>query len=157
MTEVNPRVGQIVETQDGRQGIVRYSGPIKVASGQWLGLELSDDTGKNDGSVQGERYFQCPPRHGIFVRKEAIVGVVKPAASSQWPNGATPTANGAGAKPRPSGVMPADVARKRQSLMSAGPGSSPGSRLSVRVRSIRRWQSITLTSCLVSDQVSYET
>lgn len=135
MANVNPRVGQTVETQDGRQGIVRYSGPIKVASGEWFGLELPDDTGKNDGSVQGERYFQCPPRHGIFVRKEAIVGIVKPAASAQGPNSVASTANGSATKPRPSGVMPADVARKRQSLMSAGPGSSPGSRLSVRVRS----------------------
>ena len=140
MADVNARIGQTVETQDGRQGIVRYSGPIKVASGEWLGLELSDDTGKNDGSAQGERYFQCPPRHGIFVRKEAILGIVKPASSAQRPNGATPTANGSAAKPRPSGVMPADVARRRQSLMSAGPGSSPGSRLSVRVRSMQRPQ-----------------
>lgn len=140
MADVNPRVGQTVETQDGRQGLVRYSGPIKVASGEWVGLELPDDTGKNDGSVQGERYFQCPPHHGIFVRKEAMVGIVKSAAATQRTNDAKPAADGSAAKPRPSGVMPADVARKRQSLMSSGPGSSPGSRLSVRVRSMQKWQ-----------------
>ncbi len=141
MADVNPKVGQTVETQDGRQGIVRYSGTIKVAQGEWLGLELSDDTGKNDGSVHGERYFQCSPRHGIFVRKEAIVAIVaivKSAPSTQRPNGATATPNRLAAQARPSGVMSADLARKRQSLMSAGPGSSPGSRLSVRVRSVNK-------------------
>ncbi|OQV02696.1 CAP-Gly domain-containing protein [Cladophialophora immunda] len=71
MADLNVKVGQRVETQDGKQGTVRYIGHIHVASGEWLGLELADDTGKNDGSVKGERYFNCAPGHGIFVRKES--------------------------------------------------------------------------------------
>ncbi|KAI9871391.1 MAG: hypothetical protein M1823_008461, partial [Watsoniomyces obsoletus] len=134
MATVSPKVGQTVETQDGRQGVVRYAGPLHIAAGDWLGLELSDDSGKNDGSVKGERYFQCPPRYGIFVRKESIVKIAKQAAPAQRPNGATLTANGSATKPRPSGVMPADIARKRQSLMGGGTGSTAGSRVSVRVR-----------------------
>ncbi|KAF1997737.1 hypothetical protein P154DRAFT_496497 [Amniculicola lignicola CBS 123094] len=53
MTEF--RVGQTIETTDGRQGLVKYVGEIHVAPDEFLGIELSSPTGKNDGSVQGER------------------------------------------------------------------------------------------------------
>lgn len=132
MAQLNPKVGQTVQTLDGRQGIIRYAGPLHVA-GDWFGLELPDNSGKNDGSVKGERYFQCAPGYGIFVRKESVVKIVKQDTPTQRPNGATSTPNGTASRPRPSGVMPADVARKRQSLMSAGSGSTTGSRLSIRV------------------------
>lgn len=38
-------------------------------------MELSEPTGKNDGSVKGVRYFSCKANHGIFV-KENTVSVV---------------------------------------------------------------------------------
>jgi dynactin 1 len=143
MADLTPKVGQTVQTQDGRQGIIRYSGPLHIATGEWLGLELPDSTGKNDGSVKGERYFQCPPGFGIFVRKESVVKIVKQAAVAQRPNGATPIPHGSTPKPRLSSVVNADVARKRQSLMSAGSGSTGTSRLSLRVgyiSGLKRWQ-----------------
>ncbi|KIY00373.1 uncharacterized protein Z520_04058 [Fonsecaea multimorphosa CBS 102226] len=127
MADLTVKVGQRVETQDGKQGTVRYIGPIHVASGEWLGLELADDTGKNDGSVKGERYFNCAPGHGIFVRKESAVRILSQPASSAKPNG-TSTSNGSTAKSRPSSIVAADVARKRQSLMSAGSSTTTGSR-----------------------------
>ena len=121
------KIGQTVQFGDQRQGIVRWLGRGAFAAGEWVGLELPDDTGKNDGSVKGERYFECAPGHGMMIRPEAITAILK----QPLPSVKAKPANGAAIKPRPSNGITADVARKRQSLMSAG--STAGSRLSVRV------------------------
>jgi CAP-Gly domain-containing linker protein 1 len=42
-------------------------GETKFATGTWCGVELDDATGKNDGSVDSVKYFECPEKHGIFV------------------------------------------------------------------------------------------
>ncbi|KAM0427019.1 hypothetical protein ACHAPT_007917 [Fusarium lateritium] len=60
--------GQIVQLSDGRKGTVRFAGPTHFQVGEWVGIELEEKTGKNDGSVQGERYFDCPMGYGMFVK-----------------------------------------------------------------------------------------
>ena len=133
MADLNLKPGQTIQTHDGRQGVVRYIGTLHIAAGDWLGLELADSSGKNDGSVKGERYFECKSGHGIFVRKESAVKIVKQATASTRPSGATSTTNGAAIKPRPSSGITPDIARRRQSLMGGGSATTAGSRLSVRV------------------------
>ncbi|XP_047021197.1 kinesin-like protein KIF13A isoform X11 [Helicoverpa zea] len=54
-------------------GVIAYTGPTHFAGGTWIGVELDAPTGKNDGSVGGTRYFECRPRHGIFVRADKLV------------------------------------------------------------------------------------
>ncbi|KAJ2906986.1 hypothetical protein GGI21_003969, partial [Coemansia aciculifera] len=68
---VGPGLGQAVEVQGGR-GIIRFSGSTEFATGRWLGVELEGPYGKNDGSVNGKRYFECQPDYGVFVRSSQV-------------------------------------------------------------------------------------
>ncbi|KAI1067450.1 hypothetical protein LB506_004298 [Fusarium annulatum] len=60
--------GQTVQLNDGSKAIVRFVGTTHFQVGEWIGVELETKTGKNDGSVQGERYFDCPMGYGMFVK-----------------------------------------------------------------------------------------
>ena len=42
-------------------GTVRFVGEAAFAPGEWLGLELDRQVGKNNGSVKGRTYFKCEP------------------------------------------------------------------------------------------------
>ena len=49
------RVGDMVEIGGAKGGLVRYVGETEFAKGEWVGLELNQPIGKNDGSVAGKR------------------------------------------------------------------------------------------------------
>jgi len=66
-----PQLGQQV-TLDKGTGTIRFIGETSFAAGTWIGIELDNPNGKNDGKVQGKEYFACKPMHGIFIRPEAI-------------------------------------------------------------------------------------
>ena len=107
--------GCVVALTDGRQATVRYIGATSFADGEWIGVELSDDSGKNDGSVQGERYFECEPGFGMFVRPTVIATIVE-----------RPTRT-VKAAPKP-GTAAAQSRTRAQSGISTGPGlKRPGS------------------------------
>ena len=63
-------------SESTRRGTVRFVGPIPALPGleeaPWIGIELDEPTGKNDGSVKDERYFQCAKNRGVFVRAEKV-------------------------------------------------------------------------------------
>ncbi|KAH9641201.1 hypothetical protein HF086_004588 [Spodoptera exigua] len=57
-----------VPQQPVRRATVRYNGPLEGAKGLWIGVQYDEPRGKNDGSVNGKRYFTCPPKYGGFVK-----------------------------------------------------------------------------------------
>lgn len=135
--------GQTVQLSDGRKGTVRFAGQTHFQVGEWVGVELDDKTGKNDGSVQGERYFDCPMGYGMFVKPMMVTILAQPPAAKP----------AAARKPaRPSSFNPGatkatatsgDVAlTKRRSLNAPSPSPGPkaprpSSVVRVRDRSLR--------------------
>uniref|UniRef100_A0A8C9A6S0 Dynactin subunit 1 n=1 Tax=Prolemur simus TaxID=1328070 RepID=A0A8C9A6S0_PROSS len=66
-------VGSRVEViGKGHRGTVAYVGATLFATGKWVGVILDEAKGKNDGTVQGRKYFTCDEGHGIFVRQSQI-------------------------------------------------------------------------------------
>uniref|UniRef100_A0A3Q3LET8 Dynactin subunit 1 n=1 Tax=Mastacembelus armatus TaxID=205130 RepID=A0A3Q3LET8_9TELE len=63
---------KIEVTGKGQRGTVAYIGATLFASGKWVGVILDEPKGKNDGTVQGKRYFTCEENHGIFVRQSQV-------------------------------------------------------------------------------------
>lgn len=79
-------------TANDVDGYVRFVGETDFSGGIWIGVELDLPVGKNDGSIQGKRYFSCGSEHGVFVRpvkvvlhKEADLSAGRAAASNEPP------------------------------------------------------------------------
>lgn len=131
--------GQAVELSDGRTAIVRFVGNTSFAAGDWIGVELEDGSGKNDGDVQGKRYFRCPPGHGMFLRPAAATVIDPPTPKpTSRTNG---NANGIATRGRPPSMAISSSKRqsfvdpassKRQSMNAGSPTpAARGSRLAV--------------------------
>lgn len=65
-------VGAYVEVASAGRGYVRFAGTTSFATGKWIGIELDEPRGKNDGSVKDERFFNCKPLHGMFIRPSQV-------------------------------------------------------------------------------------
>ncbi|KAM3084378.1 hypothetical protein ACMFMF_001737 [Clarireedia jacksonii] len=142
------RIGQTVEVGDGAIGIVRYIGQPSFAPGDWVGVELEDGGGKNDGSVKGERYFECEMGRGMFVRPAVISIIDQPAppppkpaptkrqpgrqSSVSGPSGTRRTSSvpdATGAKRRSQNAMSPTPANRRPSSLLRSPTKSPTKQL----------------------------
>ena len=136
--EISP--GSVITLTDGRQGTIRFIGTTHFAVGDWIGVELNDATGKNDGAVQGERYFDCEAGHGMFVRPTAVASVLQqPTRESKQtarpgPNTAPNRQSISAGSRKPPMVAPSVA--KRQSVNSSTPTPAPrvAPRSSLRVR-----------------------
>lgn len=105
--------GQVIELNDGRIAVVRHVGPVHFQPGEWVGIELEEPTGKNDGSVQGQRYFDCEQGYGMFLRSAGVRQVLDQPEQPQ-PKEPQP-------KPKPTGASAAaGIARPRPSSIHAG-------------------------------------
>ncbi|CAH0395302.1 unnamed protein product [Bemisia tabaci] len=66
----NFTVGSRVEvTGKDVQGTVAFIGPTSFSQGKWVGIILDEPKGKNNGTIKGKQYFQCPDNYGMFVRQ----------------------------------------------------------------------------------------
>ncbi|GAA5882052.1 hypothetical protein JCM3774_005123 [Rhodotorula dairenensis] len=58
-----------------RRGTVRFVGPTEFGAKDasiWVGVEWDEPVGKNDGTVDGKRYFLTGPLRASFVRPDKV-------------------------------------------------------------------------------------
>ncbi|KAL6307818.1 dynein associated protein-domain-containing protein [Sparassis latifolia] len=113
MPPTEPPVGALVEVPAGR-GYVKFSGTTSFSPGKWVGIELAEPNGKNDGTVQGIRYFACKPNYGVFVRPSQVKTLAL--------------------EPEPAPPLPAPVASVARTVLSHQRSGSIGA---ARVPSVR--------------------
>ena len=65
-------------------GTIRFLGKHVESGKPRVGVELDAPAGKNDGTVKGHQYFQCPAKHGVLTvpRKLARIADRSPTATS---------------------------------------------------------------------------
>ena len=66
-------VGARCEVAGGRRGAIRYIGKTVLGEGWWMGVQYDEPVGKNDGTVKGEKYFECDDKYGGMVRPNLVV------------------------------------------------------------------------------------
>ncbi|TKR87395.1 hypothetical protein L596_011798 [Steinernema carpocapsae] len=66
-----------IPKQEERKASIAFSGTTKFAEGNWVGVIYEEPLGKNDGSVNGERYFSCENMYGSFVKPRYLVAIPK--------------------------------------------------------------------------------
>ncbi|XP_071142130.1 CAP-Gly domain-containing linker protein 3-like isoform X1 [Mytilus galloprovincialis] len=101
-----------------KTGTLRYCGPTEFANGIWAGIELDDPGGKNDGSIGGISYFQCPQNHGIFA---PVSKIAKP-GSTPAPR---PSSASSPSKSSPSKTVPVDVSNVKARVDTGLKGRAP--------------------------------
>ena len=82
MATAGLEVGASVLVRNQR-ATVRFVGETDFAEGVWVGLSLQKPSGRNDGSVQGVRYFTCQAEHGLFVPPSHVTTATATAAADQ--------------------------------------------------------------------------
>ena len=58
--------------QPARKGVIKYIGKTDFKVGYWIGIRYDEPVGKNDGSVNGKKYFECPGKYGGFVKPKNV-------------------------------------------------------------------------------------
>ncbi|KAI0027613.1 hypothetical protein K488DRAFT_81051 [Vararia minispora EC-137] len=91
-------VGENVRIESlGFEGVLCYLGSIDGKPGEWAGVELSGGfagKGKNDGSVNGRYYFQCPPKCGLSPPTVGPGAVSRPSSVASSHGRMTPSFSG---------------------------------------------------------------
>lgn len=95
----------------GFVGILRFQGSTDFANGDWMGIELQLPQGRNNGTVNGRRYFEAKDNHGLFVWPSAVRAVAQRPELERRTRGAEKSA--ASESPKPPRLPASVVSDKR--------------------------------------------
>ena len=113
-------VNDKVYVNGSKSGVIRFLGTTSFAPGKWAGVELDDESGgKNDGSVNSVRYFECPASRGIFVRPYRCTLEPVPDPMQQQPSSSRPVSPSAFGQKADSSADAADVSVKTSTSMTS--------------------------------------
>ncbi|KAI8590638.1 dynein associated protein-domain-containing protein [Geranomyces variabilis] len=118
-----PVVGSQVKVNGG-VGVVRYADATAFAPGLWVGVELSEPNGKNDGSVQNVRYFECRPGYGVFVRPSQLRRLDDQPLASTSPNSSISESSSRSITPT-SKALPRALPRRATTGQATAPNLKP--------------------------------
>lgn len=68
LCKVGDRCEVCVPNQPKRRATILYVGKTEFKEGWWIGVKYDEPLGKNDGTVNGKKYFVCLPKYGGFVK-----------------------------------------------------------------------------------------
>ena len=80
--DLGKRVCYTLKGREEKRGVLHYIGHPDFAPGEWAGIVLDRAEGRNNGSVQGVRYFSCDEGYGVFVRSDKVALDPRPAPRS---------------------------------------------------------------------------
>ncbi|KAL8177367.1 UNVERIFIED_CONTAM: hypothetical protein K2H54_001291, partial [Gekko kuhli] len=70
-------IGDRVLVGNVQPGTLRFKGLTNFAEGFWAGVELDKPVGKNNGTYDGVKYFDCKEKHGIFAPPRKISWILQ--------------------------------------------------------------------------------
>ncbi|PWZ03635.1 hypothetical protein BCV70DRAFT_197834 [Testicularia cyperi] len=129
-------------------GEVLFVGQTSFAPGVWVGIELDVQNGKNNGSVQGKRYFECEDGFGVFVRPSQV-HVLAPGEEMHDVYDDPEPEPEPEPEPRP---RPTATRAARQSTAPSAPSATAASRLSPRKSVVTPARSATARPSLGTDR-----
>ncbi|GAO50839.1 hypothetical protein SAICODRAFT_51664 [Saitoella complicata NRRL Y-17804] len=99
-------------------GTVRFNGTASFATGRFIGVELDQPVGLNDGSKDGVTYFTCKEGHGVFVRANALTSLKDEDAKSDAGSAASTERLSSRASPVPPPSRDSSISRRQSSIAS---------------------------------------
>lgn len=66
---------RVINIQGERRGLVKFVGKVQeLDKGEqiWVGVEFDEPVGKNNGTIDGRRIYECKQNHGSFIKPKQV-------------------------------------------------------------------------------------